>query len=529
MTRRIQVRLIMQLHDSGMSQDAIASSRHMSKSSISKVLAIARKKNITYADIADMDDTTIYKLFFPENLLSEDIYELPDYGKVDSELKQVGVTLMKLWKEYRDRCRTNGTISVGRTKFFDDYARYCETNAITNHLEHKPGERCEVDWSGPTMKVVNRYSGEAVTVYLFVGCLTYSRYAYVEATLDMKMDTWLRCHVHMYEAFGGVPTRTICDNLKTGVVRHPKEGEIILTDAYEMLGLHYMTAIMPAAVRKPKQKASVENTVGNIATSVIAALRHRTFYDVPSLQKAIGEAVKHYNDQPFQKRAGSRSSIFREEQAYLRPLPRVPYEISTLVAGHKVYPNCHVALLKNWYSVPYIYRGLKVDIRYTEKKVEIVYDHQRISTHPKFPDYVVNKYSTHTSDMPDEFNRPEMNQDRMCSWASAIGPYTREVIDRIFRSVQIKEQGYNAALSVLNLSKHYSNERFEDACEIALANTASPRYKYLKAILASNQDVVLHQRRKVPNRSVAPESDTAEEGAYIRGAGYYGGGERDDQ
>lgn len=131
--------------------------------------------------------------------------------------------------------------------------------------------------------------------------------------------------------------------------------------------------------------------------------------------------------------------------------------------------------------------------------------------------------------MPDEFNRPEMNQDRMCSWASAIGPYTREVIDRIFRSVQIKEQGYNAALSVLNLSKHYSNERFEDACEIALANTASPRYKYLKAILASNQDVVLHQRRKVPNRSVAPESDTAEEGAYIRGAGYYGGGERDDQ
>ena len=66
-----------------------------------------------------------------------------------------------------------------------------------------------------------------------------------------------------------------------------------------MLGLYYMTAIMPAAVRKPKQKASVENTVGNIATTVIAAFRHRTFYDVPSLQEAIKEAVKRYNDQPF--------------------------------------------------------------------------------------------------------------------------------------------------------------------------------------------------------------------------------------
>ena len=67
-------------------------------------------------------------------------------------------------------------------------------------------------------------------------------------------------------------------------------------DAYEMLGLHYMTAIMPAAVRKPKQKASVENTVGNIATAVIASLRHRTYYDVPSLQEAIRVAVKRYND-----------------------------------------------------------------------------------------------------------------------------------------------------------------------------------------------------------------------------------------
>ena len=49
----------------------------------------------------------------------------------------------------------------------------------------------------------------------------------------------------------------------------------------------------------------------------------------------------------------------------------------------------------------------------------------------------------------------------MCAWASTIGPYTREVIDRIFRSVKVKEQGYNAALSVLHLSSHYSNQRFE--------------------------------------------------------------------
>ena len=199
MAKRINVRLIMHLHTSGMSQNDIATSRHMSKSSISKVLATAKEKNITYEDIRDRDDSEVYKLFFPDAQLTEDIYELPDYSSVDKELKRVGVTLMMLWKEYGDRCREHGTISVGKTKFCEDYARYCQTHDISNHLDRKPGERCEVDWSGPTMKIVNKSTGEAITVYLFVSCLSYSRYAYVEATLNMKMDTWLRCHVHMYE------------------------------------------------------------------------------------------------------------------------------------------------------------------------------------------------------------------------------------------------------------------------------------------------------------------------------------------
>lgn len=524
MAKKINVRLILQLNDSGMSQDDIARTRHMSKTSVNAVVTIARLKGITFLGVMGMSDADLYKLFFPEKMTAEDIYELPDYEYVHEELKKVGVTLQLLWKEYRDRCHANGTIPVGRTKFCDDYSKFCKTREITAHMEHKPGVRCEVDWSGPTMKIVNRYSGEATKVYLFVSCLSYSRYAYVEPTLDMKMDTWLRCHVHMYEAFNGVPTRTVCDNLKTGVVKHPKEGDIILTDAYERLGFHYVTAIMPAGVRKPKAKASVENTVGNIATAIIARLRNQRFESFPALQIAVKKALADYNREPFQKRGdGSRLDVWMEERKYLRQLPAIPYEIATDVLNRKVYPSCHVSLLKNWYSVPAVYRGQYVDIRYTEKVVEIYYDHQRIATHPKFPDYVVNQYATTESHMPDRFNRPEMDKDRMCSWADHVGPYTRKVIDRIFNSVQIKEQGYNAALSVLNLSKHYSNERFEDACQIALSNSPSPRYKYLKAILDNNQDLVLRERKN-PAQKEAEPVDNQKDGSYVRGASYYGGG-----
>ena len=59
-----------------------------------------------------------------------------------------------------------------------------------------------------------------MTVYLFVGTLPYSQYSYVEPCRDMKMDSFIRAHIHMYGFFGGVATRLVCDNLKTGVVSH---------------------------------------------------------------------------------------------------------------------------------------------------------------------------------------------------------------------------------------------------------------------------------------------------------------------
>lgn len=78
-------------------------------------------------------------------------------------------------------------------------------------------------------------------------------------------------------------------NLKTGVVSHPREGEVVLTADYEALGSHYQTAIMPAGIRKPKQKASVEGTVGKIATAIIARLRNETFYSFEDLKAAVAK------------------------------------------------------------------------------------------------------------------------------------------------------------------------------------------------------------------------------------------------
>lgn len=277
MARKINVKLILELREAKLSRNQIADSRHIARNSVSDVFRIADERGITYSDIRSLTEAEAYCMFYPDRHAVENIYSPPDYEKVHEELKGVGVTLGLLWDEYQSKCKAEGTLPVGRTKFYDGYQDFVLSKSLTNHIDHKPGEKVEVDWSGKTMSYVVRETGEIVPVHLFVGTLPYSQYSYVEGCQDMKMDAFLRCHVHMYQYFGGVPTRTVCDNLKTGVVKHPKEGDIILTQDYESLGLHYMTAIMPTGVRKPKQKPSVEGTVGKIATAIIAKLRNRTF------------------------------------------------------------------------------------------------------------------------------------------------------------------------------------------------------------------------------------------------------------
>ena len=81
------------------------------------------------------------------------------------------------------------------------------------------------------------------------------------------------------------------------------------------------------------------------------------------------------------------------------------------------------------------------------------------------------------------------------------------------------EQGFNAALAVLRLEHRYTRARLERACEMALAaGRPSPRYRNLKPILETNQDLVEGARA---GDDGGPGDDEA---GYVRGADFYGEG-----
>ena len=518
MANKIKVKLILELRAGYMSRNEIAKTRHISKNSVSDVFHIADENGITYEDIREMEEQDVYRMFYPDKHATENMYVEPDYEYVHKELKRVGVTLKILWKEYCAKCTMENGISMGYTKFCEGYGDYTIANSITSHINHKPGIITEVDWSGSTMSYVDKTTGEIIAVYLFVATLPYSRYTYVEPCLDMKQDTWLRCHVNMYSFFNGVTVRTVCDNLKTGVISHPREGDIILNSNYEALGSHYMTAIMPTGVKKPKHKPSVEGSVGDIASAIIAKLRNQTFFSFNALKSAVREKLDEYNSEDFQKREGSRKLVFEEEKLYMNPLPTIPYEIAEWVYGRSVNFDCHVVYDKNRYSCPYQYVGKKADLKITDKIIEIYINSERVATHNKYPDFVNYKYSTHPEDMPDQFQKPEWDDERIRNWAANIGVNVSSVIDRIFFNVKIKEQAYNPSLSVLRLSKTYTEARLENACELALTRVRTPRYHHLKAILASNQDKIYLEQK---NAAKSKKSSTT--GGYLRGSEYYGG------
>ena len=229
---------------------------------------------------------------------------------------------------------------MGYDRFCRQYAAYVARTGVTSRVEHKAGRTIEVGWAGKTIRIVGPVTGDESRACLFVGVLPFSRHAFVEPTLDMGQNAWLRCHVAMYEWFGGSTPRLVCDNLKTGVVSHPREGEAVLNDAYRSMAEHYSAAVIPGRVRRPKDKPSAENTVWHATMALAGVMRDRSSGSLDEPRAAVRAWLDECNSRPFQKRDGSRRSMFEsDERPLLTPLPETAYEVADWIYGRKVRPT----------------------------------------------------------------------------------------------------------------------------------------------------------------------------------------------
>ena len=132
--------------------------------------------------------------------------------------------------------------------------------------------------------------------------------------------------------------------------------------------------------------------------------------------------------------------------------------------------------------------GQSVDLRITTSEVQIFSKGSLIKRHIIFPSGIENGYRTDEKDMPKGTGYVEWDPDRIMRWARSIGPSTATVIERILGSRAIVEQSFNSALAVLRMTRRYTKEAIEKASGEALSKTNSPRYRHIKAILASSEE-----------------------------------------
>ncbi len=249
---------------------------------------------------------------------------------------------------------------------------------------------------------------------------------------------------------------------------------------------HYGAAVIPARVKKPKDKAKVESSVLIVERWIIAALRNHTFFSITELNTAIRERLEGFNGRPLQKLKVSRRHLFETiDRPAMKSLPERRYEYAEW-EKHRVNIDYHVEVDHHYYSVPYRLRKQEVEARITATTVEILFKGTRVASHPR--SFIHGRHTTDPAHMPESHKRYlEWTPSRIVRWAEKTGPSTAELVGQIMERRPHPEQGFRSCLGIMRLGRHYGNERLEAACARALILKAYS-YKSVESILKMKLD-----------------------------------------
>ncbi len=455
-------------------------------SSVHKYLKRAEAANIAWPLPEGWDEAKLEATLFPRaesNLPAKRPARMsPDFASIHEQLRShKHLTLQLLWEEYR-QANPDG---YRYSRFCELYQRWRSKLDVVLRQEHKAGEKMFVDWAGATIPVYDRNTGIAWPAPLFVAALGASSCTWAEATRDQQMEAWLRCHVHAFEHFHGIPALVVPDNTKTGVSKaHRYDPD--LNPTYYNFALHCGFGIVPARPYKPRDKAKVENAVQVAERWIVAALRHRKFFSLEELNQAIGELLHQLNHRPFRKKDGTRASVWETvDKPALKLLPLEPFDLSEWSRA-RVNIDYHVAFDANLYSAPYNLVQELVEIRSTATTVEILHKGTRVASHLRSRGR--GQVITNEEHRPKSHRAHlEWTPSRMIHWAETIGPNTARLFEKIMADKPHPEMGYRGCLGIIRLAEKYSVQRVEAASERALI-TGACRYKSVESILKNSLD-----------------------------------------
>ena len=493
--------------DCDISNRQIAKSCNIARSTVAEYLFRFQQAALSWPLPQDIDDNQLEQLLYPQlPTLPAHERPLPDWSYIHQQLRHKSVTLMLLWQEHKE-LHPQGY----------QYSQFCHlyrqwTNKIDPVMrqEHRAGEKLFVDYAGQTVQVYDLHTNQMRDAQIFVAVLGASNYTFAEATWTQSLPDWISSHSRAFIFFGGVAQIVVPDNLKSGVSKASLY-EPDINPTYLDMANYYDTVVIPARVRKPKDKAKVEVAVQVVERWILARIRNRQFFSLRQLNETIAELLVELNNRAFQKLPGCRKQLFEAlDKPALKPLPVQPYPYAEWkIAGVNI--DYHIEVDHHYYSVPYPLIGKKIDVRITDTTIECFYKSQSVASHIR--SYLKGRHTTVKQHMPKSHQQwAKWSPQRFINWAAKIGPHTAQLIEQILNSRKHPQQGFRSCLGILRLAKSYDDQRLEAACQRALT-IGGISYKSVASIL----------KYKLDQKPLSGQTGTEAtiDHKNIRGAHYY--------
>lgn len=493
---------------------SIASAFNISRNTVRRYVRMYEEIGIPADRLPSMSDSRLHEMFaLPgarERKPSERQVELeallPEYS---ARLSRKGVTLKMLYEEYH-AAHPEGYKHSAFGLMMNQYR--LQTSAV-GHVEHRAGDQMYIDFAGDRLEIFDEVTAQPRKVEVFVAILPCSQYTYCEAVWSQKKEDLIGACERALRFYGGAPCAIVPDNLKAAVTRSDRNEPVINAD-FAAFAEHYGCAVVPARVRRPKDKALVENAVKLMYRSVYVALEGRMFHDLESLNAAILEALAEFNDRKLTRRHESRRMLFEQVEApLLRQLPKVSFHMKerTVVTVQR---NSFITLEKHHYSVPVKYVGKRVELVYDSDTIDIYSGFTHIATHRR--DDTPYEYTVKAShNLPGRHGSYEEDIESLLERAALIDNAVVMYLRAVIEDKRYPVLAFRACRGIMNLEKKYGQQRLVSGCMAAM-DAHRFNISEITEILETGADADY-----LPGSEASDAPQTTPAHSNIRGAGYY--------
>ena len=177
--------------------------------------------------------------------------------------------------------------------------------------------------------------------------------------------------------------------------------------------------------------------------------------------------------------------IGHDDAPALRALPMQAWELAQFKTV-KAHIDSPVQFDEHYYSVPHPLIGQQMEVRATQRWVEVLHRGQRVASHARSAHK--GKFATVSEHLPEGYRAHlQWNPERLIHWGQDISVATGSLVRRMLEARQHPEHDYQACLALLSLAKRYGKPRLEAACVIAL-ELGTTTSRHVRDILSNGCD-----------------------------------------